>query len=154
IPGGRFDAREISIAPDNGVIYVATSFGVSKSSDQGRTWTVEDPDNFAAISVAAQSGNLVIAGSTDSRRSTNVARSVDGGVTWVATNLPVRVVDLHALAASPLDANTFYAYGDPDFFVSEDGGANWSKIVPTFSRGPMAFCGGIGFIKPMATPTG
>ena len=44
-------------------------------------------------------------------------------------------LDLHALAASPVDAKTFYAYGDPDFYVSEDGGANWTKIVPDFSRG-------------------
>jgi photosystem II stability/assembly factor-like uncharacterized protein len=151
-PGQRFDAREISIAPDTGDIYVATSFGVVKSSDQGKSWTVSF--NFAAISVAAQSGNLVIAGSIDSRSSTNVVRSDNGGATWVAANFPVPVFDLHALAASPLDAKTFYAYVDPDFFVSEDGGVNWSKIAPTFSRGPQDFCGGIGFVKPLATPTG
>ncbi|APG08852.1 photosystem II stability/assembly factor-like uncharacterized protein [Bradyrhizobium elkanii] len=156
----RFDAREISIAPDTGDIFVATSYGVAKSSDQGASWIVRGPINFAAISVSAQSGNLVIAGSNDSRFSTKVIRSDDGGATWAATNFPVPVsfpvpvFDLHALAASPLDANTFYAYGDPDFFVSEDGGVSWSKIVPTFSRGPQDFCGGIGFVKPLATPTG
>jgi hypothetical protein len=99
----------------------------------------------------------VIASSTDSRRSTNVARSVDGGATWVATNFPVPMPDLHSLAASPLDSKTFYAYGDPDFYVSEDGGANWSKIVPDFSRGQCpgpACCGGNGFVKAVATPAG
>jgi photosystem II stability/assembly factor-like uncharacterized protein len=34
VPGWRFEAQEISIAPDTGHIYVATSFGVSESSDQ------------------------------------------------------------------------------------------------------------------------
>ena len=62
----RFDAREISIAPDTGDIFVATSYGVAKSSDQGASWIVRGPINFAAISVSAQSGNLVIAGSNDS----------------------------------------------------------------------------------------
>lgn len=155
----RFKANEISIAPDTGHIYVATSFGVSKSTDQGQTWTVETPFGiFEATSVAAQKGNVVIASTFDLRPSIqNVARSDDGGANWAPTNFPVRVFDLHALAASPLDGKTFYAYGYPDFFVSEDGGATWSRIVPGFSPGacpPVDCCGGIGFVKPVAMPTG
>jgi len=159
VVGWRFAADEISIAPDTGHIYVTTSFGLSKSSDQGVTWTVEAPFGiFSTASVAAQRGNLVVASSLDGRRSTNVARSVDGGATWTPTTFPVPLGDLHGLAASPLDDHTFYAYGDPDFYVSEDGGATWSRIAPTFSRGPQSdgppWCGGHGFVKPLATSTG
>ena len=152
----RFKANEISIAPDTGHIYVATRWGVLESNDQGINWDLETPfGNFEASSVAAQKGNVVIASTFDSRASIqNIARSDDGGTNWTATNFPVPILDLHALAASPVDTKTFYAYGDPDFFVSEDGGATWSKIVPAFSRGPLDFCGGIGFVKPLATPTG
>ena len=150
----RFKANEISIAPDTGHIYVATSWGVLESNDQGINWDLKTPfGNFEVSSVAAQKGNVVIASTFDSRASIqNVARSDDGGANWSGTNFPVPILDIHALAASPVDAKTFYAYGDPDFYVSEDGGANWSKIVPTFSRGPQDWCGGIGFVKPLATP--
>jgi photosystem II stability/assembly factor-like uncharacterized protein len=152
----RFKANEISIAPDTGHIYVATSWGVLESNDQGINWDLETPfGNFEASSVAAQKGNVIIASTFDSRASIlKVARSDDGGANWTATNFPVPILDLHALAASPVDTKTFYAYGDPDFFVSEDGGATWSKIVPTFSRGALDFCGGIGFVKPLETSTG
>jgi photosystem II stability/assembly factor-like uncharacterized protein len=150
----RFKANKISIAPDTGHIYVATSWGVLESNDQGINWDLKTPfGNFEVSSVAAQKGNVVIASTFDSRASIqNVARSDDGGANWSGTNFPVPILDIHALAASPVDAKTFYAYGDPDFYVSEDGGANWSKIVPTFSRGPQDWCGGIGFVKPLATP--
>jgi photosystem II stability/assembly factor-like uncharacterized protein len=154
----RFKANEISIAPDTGDIYVATSFGVSKSTDQGLTWILELPfDGFEASSVAAQVGGLVIASTFDSRASIkNVARSEDGGATWLATTFPVSFGsnELHGLAISPLDAKTFYAYGDPDFYVSEDGGTTWSKIATDFSRHPEDMCGGNGFVKPLATPPG
>ena len=152
-----YKANEISVAPDTGNIYVATSFGLSKSTDQGVTWVVETPFNgLEATSVAAQSGNLVVASTFDGRASTNIARSEDGGATWVATAFPVRIAanELHALAISPLDAKTFYAYGDPDFFVSEDGGATWSNIAEDFSRQKSDMCGGNGFVKPVASPSG
>jgi photosystem II stability/assembly factor-like uncharacterized protein len=154
--GWRFKANEISIAPDTGHIYIATSWGVLESNDQGINWGLQTPfGNFEVSSVAAQKNNVVIASTFDSRPSIqNVARSDDGGTTWSGTDFPVPILDLHALAVSPVDAKTFYAYGDPDFFVSEDGGATWSKIVPAFSRGALDMCGGIGFIKPLATPTG
>ncbi len=153
----RFKANEISTAPDTGDIYVATSFGVSKSTDQGVTWNVETPfEGFEATSVAAQSGNLVIASTFDGRASTNVARSEDGGATWLPTTfpLPFGSNELHGLSSSPLDAKTFYAYGDPDFFVSEDSGATWSKIAKDFSRQPQDFCGGNGFVKAVAAAAG
>jgi photosystem II stability/assembly factor-like uncharacterized protein len=152
----RFKANEISIAPDTGHIYVATSWGVLESNDQGINWSLETPfGNFEASSVAAQVGNVVIASTFDSRASIqNVARSEDGGATWSPTNFPVGITDLHALAASPLDARTFYAYGDPDFFVSEDAGATWSKIASSFSRGLNDLCGGNGFVKALEWPAG
>ena len=56
----RFSASEISIAPDTQRIFVATSYGLSMSADNGATWTTSRPFPSGGVnSVVALSGNLV-----------------------------------------------------------------------------------------------
>lgn len=140
-----FTAREISIAPDTGAIYVATSYGLSISDDQGLTWRLGDPfpaDGHQVTSVLAQPGGRVIAAGPSGLR-----RSVDGGATWSVPSTPLTGTwDIHALAGSPVSADqAFFVDGATQLFTTEDGGDHWSPITAApISTGT---CGGIAFIK-------
>ena len=76
----RFSAGAVSIAPDTGKIFVATSFGISYSSDQGATWNTSQP--FAAQRVAslvALPGDLILAGGASGVKRSLTAGSLGSG---------------------------------------------------------------------------
>ena len=160
-PGAaRFSAGELSIAPDTGDIYTATSVGIAHSVDHGASWTSTSPfGGYLATSVVAQSGSLVLAGTYY-----GIARSTDAGASWSFVSGSPTVADMHGLARSPVVANTLYAvstlYTPPvppatdgtltmQLFVSEDSGVTWTAIPGTTTGGDS--CGGIGFVKPNVT---
>jgi photosystem II stability/assembly factor-like uncharacterized protein len=149
----RFAGREISIASDTGTVYVATSFGVAISNDQGLSWRLSEPFGLSqreVVSVLAQRGNLVIAGGPAGLR-----RSLDGGSSWTVPSTPIAagIFDLHALAGSPLTAaQVFVVDGDTALFASEDAGDHWTRIVGAPGGG--GACGGIAFIKATAPSSG
>ncbi len=140
----RFSAGEISIAPDTGKIFIATSYGVSISADNGTTWTTSQPFPFSsANSVLALPGDLVLAGATWA----GIKRSTDGGGTWTAaTTAPTGVADMHAFGRSPFDGTHAYVVDQStQLYVTEDAGVTWTAIAsaPIGNGG----CGGIAFIK-------
>lgn len=140
----RYSASDISIAPDDGRIYVATSWGVAISADNGATWTLKAAfAGFPVFSVAAQSGGVVIAGNNWF----GISRSTDNGGTWSAPIASAGgISDMHALARSPFAADTFYAVnGATALSFSIDGGQTWSPIASAPGGG--GSCGGISFIK-------
>lgn len=147
----RYAAGEISIAPDTRRIYVATSWGVAISDDEGLTWSLKTPfSGLPATSVAAQIGGRVIAGNWP----LGVSRSIDHGGTWSApAGSAGGIADMHAFGRSPAAADTFYAVnGATALYVSEDSGASWTPIAsaPTGGGG----CGGIAFIKAVYSTAG
>ena len=138
---------EISIAPDSGAIYVATSFGVSYSTDRGVTWTHANP--FGALnpvvkSVVALQNSLVIIGGPD-----GIRRSVNGGITWVPPTLAAGPVDdIHALARSPRWIDQAYVVNrSRQLYYTENGGDTWTQMTGT-PAGSIS-CRGTAFIKPM-----
>ncbi len=160
-PGAaRFSASELSIAPDTGDIYAATSAGIAHSVDHGASWTSTSPfGGYLATSVVAQPGGLVLAGTYY-----GIARSTNAGSTWSFVTGSPTVADMHGLAGSPIVANTLYAvstlYTPPvppatagtltmQLFVTEDSGVTWTAIPGTTTGGDS--CGGIGFVKPIVT---
>lgn len=143
----RLSAYDISIAPDNGTIYVGTQYGVSISQDRGATWTHVDVFGTGVrrvLSVLGQTGNHVLAAGPE-----GISRSSDGGATWIKTTMlfiPGKVFDIHALAGSPFSADQAYVMNQyAQLFYTEDGGNSWTWITPT----PVASfgCGGIPFVK-------
>ncbi|MDQ3243604.1 MAG: hypothetical protein M3Q09_07760, partial [Gemmatimonadota bacterium] len=142
----RLSAFEISMAPDNGKIYVGTEYGVSISNDRGLTWTHVTPFGLGGrvISVLAQSGNRVLAASA-----AGIMRSGDGGTTWLPSTSGTggaNISDLHALGASPFSNTTAYVVNwSTNVYVTEDGGDNWTRI--TSAPGGGGACGGIAFVK-------
>lgn len=150
---GRLSGYEISIAPDSGVIYVATTFGILMSSNDGADWVYRDVfgagSDRRTFSVVALGDNRVIAGGL-----AGVRRSVDGGEHWTPPAAGVGGVaeaDIHALGRSPHSRQHAYIVNsDTSLFHTEDGGNNWSPITAAPSGG--VDCGGIGFIKVVSLP--
>jgi photosystem II stability/assembly factor-like uncharacterized protein len=158
----RYSAFEISIAPDTGRIYVASTAGVEVGTVDGKTWIHRNLDAAAlpTLSVLALpeakpgDGNTVLVGSA-----AGVWRSVDGGKGWgkitpgpgcTTLNQPAFVkgciMDLHAFGGSPLSKTQAYVVnGDKELHSSTDGGQTWTPIwqTPKFDAG----CGGIAFIQ-------
>jgi photosystem II stability/assembly factor-like uncharacterized protein len=142
----RLSAYEISIAPDNGTIYVGTQYGVSYSSDRGVTWLHTDPFGAAdhrVNSVVALPNGLVIVGGPN-----GIRRSTDGGLTWraSASGAGGPIYDMHALTRSPYWIDQAYVVnGNTELYYTEDGGDHWTRIMGAPSGG--GGCGGIAFVK-------
>jgi photosystem II stability/assembly factor-like uncharacterized protein len=149
----------ISIAPDDGTIYVATTYGLSRSTDRGVTWTHLDPfgsvpsgNPFGRVShtvadVLALQNDVVLIGGND-----GVLRSLDDGATW---RWPVSgagsIQSIHSFTRSPFWIDQAYAVNSAlDLYYTENGGDTWTKIanLPPGGSG----CGGIPFVKAQANP--
>ncbi len=144
----RFGAGEISIAPDTGMIYVATAYGVSISGDKGKSWTPVDPfggSQHRVVSVLALRGSLVLAAGPLGLR-----RSPDGGGKWWPPAAgPGSVTDMHALCGSPYADDQAYVVNDNmELYYTEDGGDHWTIASAPGGSGD---AGGIAFVKAAAS---
>jgi len=149
----RLSAFEISIAPDDGTIYVATQYGVSISHDQGATWSHVTPFtgwDRRVLSVLGQSGQHVLAAGT-----AGIRRSTDGGTTWLAPTTgtgAANISDMHALGGSPFSNEQAYIVNwNTELYFTEDAGDHWTRIASAPGGG--GGCGGIAFVKAIGRTT-
>ena len=139
ITTGRLSTYEISVAPDNGDIYVGSSYGVLKSTTQGTSWTYQDVfggGDRNVYSVVALGGDRVIAaGPAGVRRS-------DGGTTWLSPTPGVGAIsDLHALGRSPLsNMQAFVVDAATRLFHTEDAGQTWTQVASAPGGGGRRHC--------------
>lgn len=145
ITTGRLSGYDISIAPDNGDIYVGSSYGILKSTTQGSSWTYQDVfgsgDRNVYSVVALGSSRVIAAGPSGIRRSDT------GGATWLSPPTGVGGIgDLHALGRSPVSGmQAFVVNGGTSLFHTEDAGATWTQVTSAPSGG--GGCGGITFVR-------
>ncbi len=116
--------RAFSSPADNAGMIVAASFGwgVFVSLNAGTTWTNYKTGltNTYVRTIVARSSSIMLCGTND-----NIARSTDGGHTWV----PVQTTafSVRSLAFDPATGHWFAAtYGD-DFYRSINDGLTWTK---------------------------
>ena len=145
--GGR--VRDVAADPDDeGVVYIATgSGGLWKSTDAGATfataWDSQLPQSMGAVAV--DSKGVVWAGSGEvdhgggsAYYGNGIYKSTDGGATW--TNMGLRDGDtIGQIVIDPRnDDRVFVAVmgalhdlDDPDrgLFMTEDGGASWTRVL-------------------------
>lgn len=119
--------------------------GMYRSADGGVTWTQKTATpNFPApqgsyntmISVSPTDPNLLFVGGVDSRYAvTGVARSTNGGDTWleVAPGPSQLHPDHHALAFGP--GNTIWEGNDGGIYKSTNNGTNWTNLNSTLAAG-------------------
>ncbi|WP_269532995.1 YCF48-related protein [Chitinimonas sp. BJYL2] len=118
-------------APSANVAWVTTAYsGTYRTEDGGKSWkSMPNANGRAVKAIDAQTAWLI-----DSNSSSNLKKTVDGGVTW--TSLPIKVpgrayswgsyVELHAL-----DASNLYLLDNSGYVIrSQDGGVTWTDWSP------------------------
>ncbi len=158
-----YSAFEISIAPDSGRIYVASTAGVEIGDPDGKNWFHHDigvaaPEAITVLSLAAVTpggANILLAGNAG-----GVRRSADGGTTWKdvktspgcstlsgKTFVPGCILDMHAFGSSPFATKQAYVVNaDKELYYTDDSGDTWNQIASS----PAVFdagCGGIAFVR-------
>lgn len=126
--------RAFSLLVENGVLWVGTSGGISKSTDNGQTWQRFVHDDRDSLTI---SGNFVVAlayqpethtvwagtvealGSGERR---GISKSSDGGQTWQV------VMDGVFAHNFGFDGETVFAATDLGLFLSDDGGDDWYQL--------------------------
>jgi photosystem II stability/assembly factor-like uncharacterized protein len=138
--GEGLDVASIAIFPRNktrpSILYIGSiGCGVFRSTDEGQTWDSygrnncdEDtsgnmPADVTLLAVDAQNENLLYAGSGQ-----KLARSLDGGKTWVESDLSVES-PIRRIKTDPVNANTAYVIAGSDgFWRTQDGGSSWTQL--------------------------
>lgn len=107
-------------------LYAATAFGVQKSSDGGKTWTIISkglPDEQAvALAINPLNSKMLYSGYDG----LGIYKSTDGGITWTPKNdgLPSR--NVRTIAFHPKDPNTLYAGIKGGVCITNNAGEKWS----------------------------
>jgi hypothetical protein len=146
---GRARISRVVIEPStagstfNTTVFVASDFGVYRSTNSGATWTMV-LDGIATDLVMDPSNNqLWYAG----RWAEGISKSTDSGVTWNPANsgFPSTVVGRVNLAIAPSSSQTLYASAHNlssgqllGFYKTADGAATWMK---TDTAGGRPSCG-------------
>lgn len=124
--------RAFSLLTENGTLWVGTAQGISKSTDNGRTWR-----RFTATNQEQHiSGNFVVAlgyqeydnsiwaatiEATDTSEVRAVSKTSNGGQTWEV------MLDGNFAHNFGFDGPKVYVAADEGLYVSDDGGKNWYK---------------------------
>jgi uncharacterized protein (TIGR03437 family) len=121
---GPVSVFSITLDPANSsVMYLGTSLGVIKSVNAGPPF--EQPTlSTAVVDVAVDPGNPAVLYAAT--RFARVAKSADGGQTWVASSQGLPRSELLMIALNPQDPAIVYAGSNGGgLFRSVDGGVNW-----------------------------
>jgi len=125
IPPGHSGWQAIAVHPKEPEhVYLASSLGISISTDGGKTWRMTKTNSKAD----AFSGGLVIDPAHPNRAyasfGSGVERSDDGGETWQHVNSEVKVSRL----AFHVRSGALYAGGESGLLVSKDEGQSWQLL--------------------------
>ncbi|MEZ4441062.1 MAG: MopE-related protein [Polyangiaceae bacterium] len=125
--GGAYGLGSCPSTP--GLLYAAVQTqGLHQSSDGGQTWAAISQGNSVVLDVAVAASDCATL--YTSVQLTGVFRSVDGGssVTGpLATGMDVQFPSAVKLAVDPTTSNRVLAANHSGLFVTEDGGASWSR---------------------------
>jgi photosystem II stability/assembly factor-like uncharacterized protein len=118
-------AQTFLILPDNIVIAGTRDKGFYWTEDFGETWHSSGGGFSAIVSLVADTGQIVLAGSMGS----GVIRSTNSGLAWAASN--TGLTDLVVRTVKNLGGGHLFAGTDAGGFVSSDHGASWEPMGPS-----------------------
>jgi len=137
------DIHALVFAP-GGRLVATTNNDVNVSLDAGDTWTplkLRDAmplPYFRGLTQHATKPEVLFLGNGDAPPGTTglIARSLDGGVSWSATDMPGRANStIWNFAVHPADVNLIYANSvSGQVYRSIDGGASWRKLPREFGE--------------------
>lgn len=119
--GDPIGSRVNDINTATGTWFAATSEGVYRSQNQGKSWVgpVLKGDNYRYVSAK---GNVVLAAN---RKQLMV--SDDEGTTWREITLPAKLSSVQAVTTAP--KGSLWVGGREGLFYSEDEGQNWQQMA-------------------------
>ena len=129
-------------------VYLASTFGIYKSTDQGDNWTLTLPGVGCGLVINKNNPAILYATLQTNGSYTNggIYKSIDSGVTWVqqTTGLPISS-DMGFTSISICDSfpNVLYAgvsYPEASpilgemvgFYKTSNGGASWTNLNPSY----------------------
>lgn len=137
VDGGKRGLRVNDLlAMKSDVLLAATSDGLRRTLDGGRTWTPAAPDHGAvALALAASPAEpqLVVAATTK-----GYFRSEDGGATWRTVSAPIDGATPHALAFVAGRHPVLLVTTSAGLFRSRDAGATWFAAGAGLARADLS----------------
>ncbi|MBT6774667.1 hypothetical protein HOA91_04820 [Candidatus Woesearchaeota archaeon] len=120
---------------NNNVLFAATSTGLYVSTDQGKSWTLQNGLNFKNIGSMSVTNNNVYVGTLGG--GVYVGKiNLDFSVTWSVTTGPHPEIYNIQLKVDPTNSNIIYATSFPGgVFKTTDGGMTWMEsnfALPSF----------------------
>ncbi len=121
----------------NETIYLATTVGVFRTTDGGRTWDeqmagMKEVHIVVALAMDPKNPRLLYAGTTG-----GAYRSRDGAASWQKVNsglIPEDLLDaslalgVNQLMVDPMDSNTVYAGTTKGLFKTTDQAESWTRV--------------------------
>ncbi len=128
-PIAALKVNDLATGPEGDWVFAGTDEGVYRARTADLKFEKPDKRPYGpavkCLSVLRRDPAVVFAGG-----SMGVLRSVDNGMTWVASaaGLPMRA-SVQCLAVSPGDSRHMFAGTMGGLYESQDGGSNWQKAV-------------------------
>lgn len=118
----------ISIASDDTNIFIGTSLGVFRSTDNGTTWEIANNGlaNIGVMAFAVSGKNLLALNFIK-----GVFLSTDSGNSWNAVNSGLPITKFYSIASN--GTNIFLGTSD-GVFLSTDKGISWNAVNDEFTR--------------------
>jgi photosystem II stability/assembly factor-like uncharacterized protein len=129
-PGG---VAQFAYPAAKNTLLAATSRGIVRSEDDGKTWSKLALDGLDVVTLVAHPKVTERLYAT-ARGTATVFRSSDGGGTWSAVGSGLPAVDIATLAIDPVDPDTVIAGGqlagtsEGVLVRTTNGGASWEKV--------------------------
>ena len=119
----------LAVNPKSPSVIYSGRFGVSKSTNGGRSWNAIGLANFSMIedlAVDPKNPNVIYAGTED-----GVWKTTNGGSGWEQTDLTDSYVS--SLAIDPQNTSSIYAGTQNHLYKSTNGGSSWTVMEgPSF----------------------
>ena len=109
---------------------------VSKSSDNGATWST--PQTVPARAMGHNGSGMMLAAANETDTdplNTTIRMSTDAGATWTERATIPGAIDAKHLVHSKA-GNWFLATSSNTYYASEDSGATWQSITPIYGTPP------------------
>lgn len=126
-PVGQFNAVVNSIVRNGDAVYAATSNGLVRSMDSGKSWHVVDGIEAQGWNYVAGSKQTMLVATSRAAR-----MSVNGGQDWTTINLPDSLNQLSSIAVDGL--GDLWVGGQEGVFISDDQGKTWHTITNLYLR--------------------